>query len=73
MAHPTVSLCFVRFEVFTAVTVNNVVFWYVGLVVTDVSEEHAATNLRIQRICDRFLRNVGSNKTHIPEDGMCQR
>jgi hypothetical protein len=40
----------VRFEVFTAVTMKNGVFWDVALVRTDVSEELSASFIRVTRI-----------------------
>jgi hypothetical protein len=40
----------VRFEVFTAVTMKNGVFWDVVLVRTDVSEERSASFIRATRI-----------------------
>jgi L-ribulose-5-phosphate 3-epimerase UlaE len=43
----------VRFEVSTAVTMNNTVFWdvtHVALVMTDVSEELSASFIRVTRI-----------------------
>jgi hypothetical protein len=43
----------VRFEVFTAVTMKNCVFWNVtpcDFVRTDVSEELSASNIRVTRI-----------------------
>jgi hypothetical protein len=43
----------VRFEVFTAVTMKNCVFWMLGrvaLVRTDVSEEFSASFIRETRI-----------------------
>jgi hypothetical protein len=43
------SAC-VRFEVFTAVTIKNEVFWDVVLVRTDVSEELSASFIRVTRI-----------------------
>jgi hypothetical protein len=42
-----------RFEVFTTVTMKNVVFWdvnRVALVRTDVSEERSASFIRVTRI-----------------------
>jgi hypothetical protein len=45
-------LIFVRFEVFTAVTMKNGVFWDLGrvaLVRTDVSEELSASFIRVTR------------------------
>jgi hypothetical protein len=47
--------CYVRFEVFTAVTVKNVVFWDVRRVVlvrTDVSEERIASIIKMTGICE---------------------
>jgi hypothetical protein len=48
-----VSYLYVRFEVFTAVTMKNVVFWdvcrRVVLVGTDVSEEHTASYIPLKR------------------------
>jgi hypothetical protein len=47
------KLCDVRFEVFTAVTMKNAVFWDVtqcGFVRTDVSEERIASIIRATRI-----------------------
>jgi hypothetical protein len=43
----------IRFEVFTAVTMKNGVFWMLGcvsLVRTDVSEELSASFIRVTRI-----------------------
>jgi hypothetical protein len=43
---------FVRFEVFTAVTMKNGVFWDLTLVAfvrTDVSEEHSASFIRVTK------------------------
>jgi hypothetical protein len=43
---------FVRFEVFTAVTIKNAVFWDVApidLVTTDVSEERIASIFRLEK------------------------
>jgi hypothetical protein len=48
-----VGLCYVRFEVLTAVTMKNAVFWDVTplvLVKTDVSEELSASIIRVTRI-----------------------
>jgi hypothetical protein len=46
----------VRFEVFTAVTMKNVVFWdvrrRVALVRTDVSEERIASIISVTRISE---------------------
>jgi hypothetical protein len=73
----------VRFQVFTAVTMMNAVFWDVNslaLVRTDFLEERSASIIRVTRICElgtmlavasnrrtlrRFLRNVGSYKSHM--------
>jgi hypothetical protein len=46
---------YVRFEVFTAVTMKNGVFWDVtlcGSLRTDVSEELSASFIRVTRICE---------------------
>jgi hypothetical protein len=43
----------IRFEVFTAVTMNNAVFWMlrrVALVRTEVSEESSVSIIRVTRI-----------------------
>jgi hypothetical protein len=42
----------VRFEVFTAVTMKNCVFWDVGvaLVRTDISDEPSASFIRVTRL-----------------------
>jgi hypothetical protein len=42
----------VRFEVFTAVTMKDCVFWVVALVRTDVSEEPGASFIRVTKIGD---------------------
>jgi hypothetical protein len=42
--------CDVRFEVFTAVTMKNGVFWDVALVRSNVSEEPGASFIRVTRI-----------------------
>jgi hypothetical protein len=47
--------CYVRFEVFTAATMKNVVFWAVrrvALVRIDVSEEPIASIIRVTKIGD---------------------
>jgi hypothetical protein len=53
----------VRFEVFTAVTMKNGVFWDVALVRKDVSEEFSASNSPDYGGA-KSLRNVGSYKSH---------
>jgi hypothetical protein len=57
--------CYVRFEVFTVVTVRNAV------VRTDASEELSASIIRVTRIGElgtsavtKLLQNVGSYKSH---------
>jgi hypothetical protein len=50
---PTDNIWYVRFGVFTAVTMKNAVFWYVrsvALVRTEVSEELSASIIRVTRI-----------------------
>jgi hypothetical protein len=48
------GLCYIRFEVFTAVTMNNAVFWDVtphgSCKRTDISEERIASIIRVTRI-----------------------
>jgi hypothetical protein len=49
------QFCYIRFEVFTAVTMKNVFFWYVapcGLVRTGVSEERVAYIFREERFSE---------------------
>jgi hypothetical protein len=63
-----------RFEVFTAVTMKNGVFWdlrRVGFVRTDVSEEPSASFIRLTGIGElgktldlTSNRNVGSYESH---------
>jgi hypothetical protein len=63
------SLCkadqkYVRFEVFTAVTMKNGVFWdvrHVALVRTDVSEELSASFIGVTRIGELGMLAVTSN------------
>jgi hypothetical protein len=50
----------VRFEVFTAVTMKNGVFWdVVALLRTDVSEKPGASFIRVTRIEEFFAAYVG--------------
>jgi hypothetical protein len=49
---------FVRFEVFTAVTMKNCVLCRVAPVGTDVSEEPSASNLRLTNVAKNFLRSL---------------
>jgi hypothetical protein len=55
---------FVRYELLTAVTVKNAVFWEVrpwGLVKTDVSDEYIASIIRVTRIGELGTLAVTSN------------
>jgi hypothetical protein len=56
---------FVRFEVFTIVTMKNAVFWDVrtcGSLSTDISEEHSASIIRVTRISELGTLAVTSNR-----------
>jgi hypothetical protein len=73
--------CFVKFEVFTAVTMKNVVFWDVALCSSCVNRRFGATyrlHRQIRKIPERGTnvnRCSGSHKItrrHIPEDGILQ-
>jgi hypothetical protein len=44
------SSCHVRFEVFTAVTMKDALFWDMALVRTDVLEERITSIIRMRRI-----------------------
>jgi hypothetical protein len=61
----TVSQCYVRFKVFTSVTMENAVVWDVipcGSCMTDASEEFSASIIRVTRIGElgKSARGVGS-------------
>jgi hypothetical protein len=53
-----------RFEVLTAVTMKNGVFWDVALVKTNVSEELSASFIRVTRIVELGTRAVTSGLVH---------
>jgi hypothetical protein len=81
--HPAEISTLVRFEVFTAVSMKNAVFWDVHLVWTDVSEERIASIFRVEKTSmNRWLQTaIHSSETlvhtrctrhPIPEDGIPQ-
>jgi hypothetical protein len=53
MSSHSIEENYVRFEVFTAVTVMNAIFWklhHVALLRTDILEEHSTSIIRVTRI-----------------------
>jgi hypothetical protein len=67
-----VNISYVRFEVFTVVTMKNGIFWdvrCVALVRTDVSEELNASIIRETRIGEPGTLAVTSTNSCHPDDG----
>jgi hypothetical protein len=62
--HNRDNLKYVRFEVFTVVTIKNAIFWDVmpcDSIRTDVSEKHISSNIRVKRIGELGALGVTSN------------
>jgi hypothetical protein len=81
------GLCYVRFEVFTEMTMKNAssgMLRRVALVRTEVSDKHIASIIRVTRIGELGLtsgvtnnrstlrRNTRASQRNIPEDGILQ-